>query len=36
MDLPRLPQRIKDSDKKWAVGVKPINVIIYVLFLIKK
>ncbi len=30
---PNSPQRIKDSDKKWAEGVKPINVIVYDLFL---
>jgi len=29
---PDLPQRIKDSDKKWAEGAKPINVRIYILF----
>lgn len=35
-DWPRFAQGIKDSDKRWAEGAKPINVIIYVLFLIKK
>ena len=32
LDLPRLPQRIKDSDKLWAEGAKPINVMGYILF----
>ena len=32
---PDLPQRIKDSDKKWAKGSEPIGVVIYELFLIK-
>ncbi len=26
LDLPKFPQRIKDSDKLWAVGTKPGNV----------
>ncbi len=36
LDLPRLPQRIKDSDKLWAEGAEPMNVMGYILFLIKK
>ena len=36
LDLPGLPQRIKDSDKLWAEGAKLINVMDYVLFLMKK
>jgi len=36
LDLPGLPQRVKEPDKKWAEGTKPINVIFYDLFLIKK
>jgi len=35
LDLPRLPQRIKDSDKFRAESAKPINVIGYDLFHIK-
>ena len=33
--MSRLPQRIKDSDKLWAEGAEPINVVVYVLFHIK-
>ena len=33
---PDSPQRIKDSDKKWAEGAESINVVVYDLFLIKK
>ena len=36
LDWPGLPQKVKDFDKKWAVGAKPGNVIIYVLFLINQ
>ncbi len=28
LDLSGLPQRIKDSDKKWTEGAKSINVIV--------
>ena len=32
---PDLPQRIRDSDKKWVEDAKPMNIIGYILFLIK-
>jgi len=34
--LSDLPQRIKNSDKQWTEGAKPINLHIYALFHIKK